>query len=297
MFPNPHDVLPLPPRPNLDQYKKRAKDLLKASQSPDPAAIRVWVAEWIASLVHLSDLTITPQLLVKVDHWIDEIEKFACQELPHPAWGRTHSSVPPSAAGRSDNGTLASAQFVIARAHGFESWTKLAKHIEAQSLADSAVRDFEQAADAIVTGELAALEKILRNDPELARAHSTRSHRATLLHYVSANGIEGYRQMTPANIVQIAGLLLDSGAGVNAIADVYGGSTTLALVATSVHPERAGVQAALMERRGLPSPAHQHLPCQRPRARRRIPGHARRAPRFRRSRGRRPPRRREKLFR
>ncbi len=53
MFPNPHDALPLPPHPNLDQYKKRAKDLLKASQSTDPAAIRTWAAEWIASLVRL----------------------------------------------------------------------------------------------------------------------------------------------------------------------------------------------------------------------------------------------------
>ena len=33
----------------------------------------------------------------------------------------------------------------------------------------------------------------------------------------------------------------------NAVANVYGGSTTLALVGTSVHPERAGVQEALMQ--------------------------------------------------
>lgn len=30
MFPNPQDALPLPPRPNLEQYKKQAKDLIKA---------------------------------------------------------------------------------------------------------------------------------------------------------------------------------------------------------------------------------------------------------------------------
>jgi hypothetical protein len=33
---------------------------------------------------------------------------------------------------------------------------------------------------------------------------------------------------------------------VNSVADVYGGSTTLGLVATSVHPERAGVQEGLL---------------------------------------------------
>jgi ankyrin repeat protein len=228
MFPNPQDALPLPPRPNLDQYKKRAKDLLKASQSPDQAAIRTWAASWIDSLVRLSDLTLTPQLPVRIDHWTDELEKFARGKL-------------------SESGTLTAAQFVMARAHGFESWPKLAKHIEAVAGANSDVNHFEHAAAAIVAGDTATLEKMLRDHPDLIRAHSTRRHQATLLHYISANGVEGYRQKTPNNIVQIADLLLRAGADVNAVADVYGGSTTLALVATSVHPERAGVQEALMQ--------------------------------------------------
>ena len=247
MFPDPQDALPLPPRPNLDQYKKRAKDLLKASQSLDPAAIRTWVTEWIASLVRLSSITLTPQLPVRIDHWTDELEKFARKELPQTTWGRTHSCVPPSEAERSQAATLTAAQFVIARAHGFESWPKLAAHIEAVTRTNSSVGSFEQAADAIVTGDIATLEKLLRENPDLIRAHSIRRHQATLLHYVSANGVEGYRQKTPTNIVEIADLLLRADADVNAIADVYGGSTTLALVATSIHPERAGVQEALMQ--------------------------------------------------
>jgi hypothetical protein len=32
MYPNPQDVLPLPPRPDLSHYRKRAKDLVKAGQ-------------------------------------------------------------------------------------------------------------------------------------------------------------------------------------------------------------------------------------------------------------------------
>ena len=247
MFPNPQDALPLPPHPNLNQYKKRAKDLLKANQSTDPAAIRTWAAEWIASLVRLSNLTITPQLPVRIDHWIDELVNFARKELPQTTWGRTHSSVPPSEAKRSAAATLTSAQFVIARAQGFESWTKLAHHIEAATRADSTVSNFERAADAIVTGDEVILEKLLRDHPDLVRARSTRQHQATLLHYVAANGVEGYRQKTPKNILLIAPLILQRGAEVNAIADVYGGSTTLALVATSVHPERARVQDALMQ--------------------------------------------------
>ena len=227
MFPNPQDALPLPPRPNLDQYKKRAKDLLKASQSTDPAAIRTWAVSWIDLLVRLSDHTLTPQLPVRIDHWTDELEKFARGKL-------------------SESGTLTAAQFVIARAQGFESWPKLAKHIEAVAGGNSDVNNFERAA-AIVSGDIATLERLLHDHPDLIRAHSSRRHQATLLHYVSANGIEGYRQKTPNNIVQIADLLLRAGADVNAVADVYGGSTTLALVATSVYPERAGVQEALMQ--------------------------------------------------
>jgi ankyrin repeat protein len=65
---------------------------------------------------------------------------------------------------------------------------------------------------------------------------------------VSANGVEGYRQKTPKNVVEITKFLLDAGAEVDAEADVYGGgATTLGLVGTSVHPFRAGVQNPLMQ--------------------------------------------------
>ena len=33
MYPNPQDVLPLPPRPDLEQYKKQAKDLVEACRA------------------------------------------------------------------------------------------------------------------------------------------------------------------------------------------------------------------------------------------------------------------------
>ena len=53
------DALPLPPRPNLEQYKKRAKDLVKICKSSDRDALRAWVTEWIKALVKLYDLDIT----------------------------------------------------------------------------------------------------------------------------------------------------------------------------------------------------------------------------------------------
>ena len=142
------------------------------------------------ALVRLSGLTITPQLPVRIDRWTDQLEKFARYKL-------------------AENGTLAAAQFVMARAQGFESWLKFGKHIEAEARANSPVSDFEHAADAIVAGGIATLEKLLRDHPDLIRATSTRRHQATLLHYVAANGVEGYRQKTPKNLVQIAELLLE----------------------------------------------------------------------------------------
>jgi Ankyrin repeats (3 copies) len=87
----------------------------------------------------------------------------------------------------------------------------------------------------------------LRGNPSLVRARSPRKHHSTLLHYVGSNGVEGFRQRTPENIVKIAGVLLDAGANINATADMYGGGAdTLGLAATSIHPVTAGVQNELM---------------------------------------------------
>jgi ankyrin repeat protein len=110
------------------------------------------------------------------------------------------------------------------------------------------VTSFEAAVDAIVAGDEQGLAALLQRDPALVKAHSLREHRSTLLHYCSANGVEDFRQRTPGNIVAITRRLLDAGAEVNAESEAYGGgSTTLVLTATSGHPERAGVQIALME--------------------------------------------------
>lgn len=107
---------------------------------------------------------------------------------------------------------------------------------------------FEAAADAVVGGDIQALKQLLEKNPALARERSTREHRATLLHYTAANGVESYRQKTPKNIVAIADLLLNAGAEIEAEADVYGGGcTTLGLAATSIHPRRAGVQEPLLQ--------------------------------------------------
>jgi len=109
-------------------------------------------------------------------------------------------------------------------------------------------REFELAVDAIIAGDTSTLQTLVRAHPGLARARSTRVHRATLLHYLAANGVEWFRQRTPANAVAIATKLCAAGAVVDAVADMYGGeATTMDMLVSSVHPARAGVQVALVE--------------------------------------------------
>jgi ankyrin repeat protein len=230
------DALPLPPRPNLEQYKKRAKDLVKLLKAGDRDALRAWLTEWLETLVELHQLDLSLPREDNADERRIEIERTVGRLLKH-----FDAIMPPSC-------TLAQAQFAIAREHGFASWPKFAGHIEGLSRDQSEVSEFEAAVDAIVAGNLETLDALLRANPELAKTRSSREHRSTLLHYVSANGVEDFRQKTPKNIVQIAKRLLDAGADVEAESDAYGGrSTTLGLTATSYHPDAAGVQIPLLE--------------------------------------------------
>ena len=232
MFPNSQDALPLPQRPNLERYKKLAKELVKACRSGDKQAVGVWAENWVLALAKQSGITFTRQLPVAVSPWINKVEAFAQRKMFE---GDGHCR-------------LTDAQFVIARSHGFDSWPKFSRHLAALTQKSSTVARFETAADAIVKGDIKTLKRVLREQPELVHTRSTREHGATLLHYVSANGVEGYRQKTPKNIVEITELLLKAGAAVDAEADVYGGgATTLGLAATSVHPYLAGVQNKLMQ--------------------------------------------------
>ncbi len=232
MFPNPQEAFPLPPRPSVERYRKLAKDLVKACKSGDSGAIGTWADRWIESLARATGRIARPHARHEMDRAAEHVEEFAARQL-------RRAGSPPC--------VLADAQFVIARSHGFVSWPKFAAHVDRLAHSRTEVASFEAAADAIVSGDEETLRQLIATDSGLVRARSTREHRATLLHYTSANGVEGYRQVTPRNIVAIAKILLDAGADVDAAADVYGGgSTTLGLVATSAHPRIAGVQLPLL---------------------------------------------------
>src|SRR5262245_11709691 len=61
------DALPLPPRPNLEQYKKLAKDFQHACKSSAPGAIRDWAARWAETIAGLQGLEITPEVRRRID--------------------------------------------------------------------------------------------------------------------------------------------------------------------------------------------------------------------------------------
>jgi ankyrin repeat protein len=228
------DAFPLPARPNLEQYKKLAKDFQAVCKSGDDSGVRVWARTWAETLVRLRGPADTPEVLSEIR---SDVERVARQ------WRAFRTSTE-----KVTSSTLAAAQLFIARCHGFTSWPRFTEHIQELERPHSPVSQFESAVEAIVGGDAATLNRLLQANPELVRMRSTREHRSMLLHYVSANGVEDFRQKTPKNIVEITKMLLEAGADVNAESEAYGGrATTLGLAATSYHPQAAGVQLDLMD--------------------------------------------------
>jgi ankyrin repeat protein len=142
---------------------------------------------------------------------------------------------------------LADAQIVVGQEYAFNTWEDLTRFADAVRR-EGPIATFEAAVDGVVEGDLARLRAMLSEHPELAHARSTRRHHATLLHYIGANGVEGYRQKTPDNAVAIAKELLEAGAEPDALADLYDNKcTTMSMLVSSAHPARAGLQIALAE--------------------------------------------------
>jgi ankyrin repeat protein len=143
--------------------------------------------------------------------------------------------------------TLADAQLLVAREYFLDNWQDLAAFADRVRQDPDIIR-FETAVEAIISGDLETLRRLLTEHPGLIRERSRRIHHATLLHYTAANGVEGVRQKTPANAVEIAKLLLESGAEPDALADMYDHRcTTMSMLLSSAHPHGAGLQGKLAE--------------------------------------------------
>jgi hypothetical protein len=215
------DLTALPFRSPLSTWEQQAESLLAGHCAADPAAI---------DLFHRKHL-----------RFLDERIKWLPKSI-------ADSEIRDAALSLDD------ARLAIARFYDFADWPALAAHVEAVSR-QGPVFEFESAVEAVVNGDLAALQDALRRDPALIRARSNRVcafdppvHRATLLHYVAANGVEAYHQKTPPNAVEIARALLQAGAEPDALADMYGAEcTTMSMLVSSSHPAEAGLQVPLME--------------------------------------------------
>jgi hypothetical protein len=133
--------------------------------------------------------------------------------------------------------SLPGARLIVARDHGFTSWS--AVEGECDSI-------FELAVDAVVFGRVEELRRVLVDNPDLIARRSAYGHRATLLHYTAANGVEIRRQVVPENAAEITATLLDAGADAAATLHAYGGiPDTLAMLRSSAHPQAAGVAGGI----------------------------------------------------
>lgn len=216
------DLKRLPLCSTLDQYQKQAEGLLGGQRSGDAQAIRV---------LHENH----PRFLDSKIVWLPKrLSDSEIQNTPLE---------------------LADAELTIARWYSFQNWPALAKYVEEVSQKSSPVFKFESGVEAVITGDAAALDSLLSQNPDLVRGRSMRItrfdppvHRATLLHYLAANGVEGHRQKTSKNAVEIAKLLLKGGAEVDALAHMYGGHyATMSMLVSSDQPAKAGVQVPLIE--------------------------------------------------
>lgn len=206
----------------LDQYARQADDLLAGWKAGDADAIQGF----------------------RQKH-----PKFLDTKIPWLQRDMTPEEVRATPIDRDD------ALLAVARAYDFADWQRLSEYVEAVMQPESAVQRFERAVEAVIDGDIATLKRLLAEDPDLVRARSTRVthfdppvHGAMLLHYVASNGVEGYRQRSPANAADVARTLLEAGADPNALCNLYGGEcTTMALLVSSTPPERAGVQVPVLD--------------------------------------------------
>ncbi len=202
----------LPSSPHLDHLKHQARDLLKAHAAGDPEASQ-------------------------------RLREF------HPRFGRSTD-----AAIRGAKLALSDAQLTIAREYGFPSWARLKAQVERQERADlelphhERIADptFRRAVDLLDAGDAEGLRAHLKEHPGLVRQRvrfegGNYFKNPALLEFAAENPIRHGR--LPANIIEIARVVLDAGAKTDrSILD-----ETLALVASGRVLREQGAQIPLID--------------------------------------------------
>ena len=203
----------LPANPNLSHLKYQARDLLKAHVARNPQAAQ-------------------------------RIREF--QPRFHRATDAAIFNAPLS---------LSDAQLTIARERGFANWARLKRHIEKPTLADNLslpqherIEDltFRRAVDLLDAGDVEGLRAHLKAHSKLVSQHVTLEggnyfQNPTLLEFVAENPVR--RGTLPANIVQVAKVILDAGAKT----DQSALNETLALVSSGCVPRECHVQLPLID--------------------------------------------------
>jgi hypothetical protein len=175
-------VKPLPSKPNLEHLKYQAKDLLKGHAARN-AAVAQRIREFHPRFVAATD---------------DEIFT-------------AHLS-------------LSDAQLAIARGSGFPSWARLKRHTEKPPASDQLnlphherIEDatFRRGVELLDGGDVAGLRAHLRQHPKLAQQRvlfegGNYFRNPTLLEFVAENPVR--RGTLPANIVQVAKVIIEAGA-------------------------------------------------------------------------------------
>src|SRR5262249_54483404 len=130
----------VPFRSPLSAYEQQAESLLAGHHAGDPAAI---------DLFHR-----------KHPRFLDEKIKWHPQFIPDSEI--RHATL-----------SLEDARLTTARYYDFVDWPSLTGYIKAISQ-EGPFFEFESAVEAVVNGDLAALEDALRRNPDLVRARSSR---------------------------------------------------------------------------------------------------------------------------
>lgn len=206
-------VKPLPPDADLNHLKYQAKDLFKTRTERDPQAAQR-IREFHPRFTHAADAAI---------------------------FGAEFS--------------LADAQLTIARERGFASWPKLKRRVEEPAPADDLglpfherIQDpaFRRAVDLLDAGDVEELRSHLHAHPNLVHQRvifegGNYFQNPSLLEFVAENPIRHGK--LPANIVEVAKLILDVGAKNDRAAL----DETLGLVCSGSVPRECGVQVALID--------------------------------------------------
>ncbi len=148
---------------------------------------------------------------------------------------------------------LADAQLVIAREYGFQNWAQLKHRVQLTGQIGQLKPHpgFDAALAALDAGDVDRLGALIAADPSLVHARTNLEppygyfSGATLLHHVAGNP---YRDNPlPPNIIDIARVLLDAGADVNARTLGQNGGDTMGLLVTGKQASDMGVTGALMD--------------------------------------------------